>query len=82
MIGEFLLDIAFGILSGLLSMLPDFSWNVDTSAFSYFLSILQVAGYIFPWGTVLRIIGIIFSISVIRIVISVIKTIWDLLPLV
>ena len=80
MIGEFLLNIVFGISSGLFALLPDFTWNVDTSAFSYFLSILQVAGYMFPWHTVVSIVGLIFSIGLIRIVISVIKTVWDLLP--
>lgn len=80
MIGEFLLNIVFGVSSGLFALLPDFSWNVDTSAFSYFLTILQVAGYMFPWDTVVTIVALIFSIGLIRIVISVIKTVWDLLP--
>ena len=80
MIGEFLLNIVFGVSSGLFALLPDFSWNVDTSAFSYFLSILQFAGYMFPWDTVVTIVALIFSIGLIRIVISVIKTVWDLLP--
>ena len=82
MISEFFLNIVFGITSGLFSLLPDFSWNVDTSAFSYLLSVLKIAGYMFPWHTVLAIIGLIFSIGLFRIVISVIKTLWDLLPLV
>ncbi len=80
MIGEFFLNIVFGIVSRFFALLPEISWDVETSAFSYFLSILQVAGYMFPWNTVLRIVGIIFTISLVRIVISFIKTIWDLLP--
>ena len=82
MISEFFINIIFSITSGLLSLLPDFTWSVDTSAFSYFMTILQVAGYIFPWFTVVAIAGLIVSISLFRIVVSVIKTIWDLLPLV
>ena len=82
MIGEFLLNIVFGITSGLFAVLPDFSWNVDTTAFTYLLSVLQVAGYMFPWHTVTSIIGLIFSIGLFRIVVSAIKTVWDLLPIV
>ena len=82
MISEFFLNIIFAIISKFFSLLPNFSWSVDTSVFSYFLSILRVAGYMFPWNTVVTIIGIIFSISVFRVVVSFIKTIWDLLPIV
>ena len=80
MISEFFLNIVFGIVSGFFSLLPDFTWSVDTSAFSYMLSILQVAGYVFPWATVVAIAGLIVGLSVFRIVIAFIKSIWDLLP--
>lgn len=80
MICEFFLNVVFGIASGFFSMLPDFSWDVDSSVFTYFLSILQVAGYMFPWRVVTKIIGIIFSISIFRIAVAAIKSLWDLLP--
>ena len=82
MIGEFFLNIIFALVSGFLSLMPDFTWSVDTSAFSYFLTILKVAGYVFPWSTVVAIVGLIIGISIFRIVIAFIKSIWDLLPLV
>lgn len=82
MITQGLITILFNIASGFFNLLPDISWSVDTSAFEYFISILKVAGYVFPWGTVVAIVMIVFSISMFRIVISFIKTIWDLLPLV
>ena len=81
MIGEFLLNIVFGITSGMFSVLPDISWNVDTTAYTYLLSILKVAGYMFPWHTVTAIAGFVFCIALFRIVVSVLKTLWDLLPL-
>lgn len=80
MITEFFLNIIFNIVSGFLSMLPDFSWSVDTSAFQYFLSILQIAGYVFPWSTVVAICSLIVGLSIFRVVIAFIRTIWDLLP--
>lgn len=82
MITEGLINIFFGIVSGIFTLLPEVSWSVDTSAFEYFLSILKVAGYVFPWSTVVAIALIVFSISIFRIVISFVKTIWDLLPIV
>lgn len=80
MISEFFLNIIFNIVSGFFGMLPEFSWSVETSAFQYFLSILQVAGYMFPWGTVVAICGLIVGLSIFRVVIAFIKAIWDLLP--
>lgn len=82
MITEFFLNIVFSIVSGFFSLLPDFSWSVESSAFSYMMSIFQVAGYMFPWGTVVAIVGLIVGLSIFRIVIAFIKSIWDLLPFV
>ena len=80
MISEFFLNIVFGIVSGFFALLPDFSWSVETSAFSYFMSILKVAGYMFPWGTVVAIASLIVGLSIFRVAISFIRTVWDLLP--
>lgn len=80
MISEFFLNIIFNIVSGFLNLLPDFSWSVETTAFQYFMSILQIAGYMFPWGTVVAICSLIVSLAIFRVVIAFIRTIWDLLP--
>ena len=80
MIGEFFLNIVFGFVSGVFELLPDIAWTVDTSAFGYFSDILKVAGYMFPWGTVVAIAMLIFGLGLFRLVISFIKTIWQLLP--
>lgn len=80
MITEFILNIIFNIVSGFFNLLPDVTWSVETSAFQYFMSILQIAGYMFPWGTVVSIATMIFALSIFRVVIAFIKAIWDLLP--
>ena len=80
MISEFFLNIMFGFVSGFFNILPDFTWSVETTAFEYFLSILKVAGYVFPWSTVVAITGLIVGLSIFRVVIAFIKAIWDLLP--
>lgn len=82
MISEFFLNIIFGIVSGMFSMLPDITWSVDSSAFEYVLGIFQVVGYLFPWGTVTAIVSLIIALSIFRVVIAIIKSVWDLLPLV
>lgn len=82
MISEFFLNIIFNIVSGLLSLLPDITWSVETSAFEYFVSIIQCVGYLLPWGTVSTIVSLIVALSIFRIIIAIIKSVWDLLPLV
>lgn len=80
MITEFFLDIVFGITSGILSMAPEISWSVDTSAFTYVRNILSVVGYLLPMGTVVAIVDLIIAITVFKVFIALGKTIWDLLP--
>ena len=82
MISEFFLNIVFGLVFGMLELLPDISWSVETSAFQFLLSFLRCAAYMLPWGTVLAIFGLIVALSVFRIIIAIIKAVWDLLPLV
>jgi len=82
MISEFMLNILFSILNGLLSVLPDISWTVDVDKFAPFFQIIAVAGYLLPMGTIVTIVGLVMAITVFRIIISIVKTIWDLLPIV
>jgi len=82
MIGEFLMNIIFTLVSGFLSLLPEISWSVDSSAWSYFSSIIRVVSYMLPMGTVSAIITLIVALSTFRIIIAGIKAIWDLLPVV
>lgn len=82
MIIETMLDIVFRIVEGVLSILPNFSWSVENSFFSSALDLLRVACYLLPMGTVVSIITIINLLLIFRIAISIIKTIWELLPLV
>ena len=82
MISEFFLNIVFNIVTGLLGLLPDISWSIDSGAFSYFLDIVRVVGYLLPAQTVYAIVSLIIAINIFKVVISLIKTVWDLLPLV
>ena len=82
MLSEFFLNIVFGIVSGFFDLMPDITWSVETTAFQYFMDILKFAGYMFPWGTVVAIASIIIGISIFRIVIAAIKSLWGILPFV
>ena len=82
MISEFFLNIVFGIVEGLLNILPNISWDVSTAGLSAFVSILRMVFYLLPMGTITTIITLIISLVIFRFVISLIKTIWELLPLV
>ena len=81
MIGEFFFNIIFNFVSHVFEFLHDISWSVDTSALEYFVDVISVAGYMFPWGTVVAIAVTIFSLGFFRLAVSLIKTIWQLLPL-
>lgn len=82
MISEFFLNIIFNIVSGMLGVLPEIEWSVETTAFEYFLDIIRVAGYMLPMQTVSQIISLVVGLTLFRILIAIPKTIWELLPLV
>ena len=82
MIVETMMNLVFSIVEGVLKLLPDFSWSVENSFFSSALDLVRVACYLLPMGTVVAIITIINMLLIVRIAIAIIKTIWDLLPLV
>ena len=82
MISEFFLNIIFALVSGMLTMLPEITWSVNAAAFEPFLNIIRVAGYMLPMDTVIAIVLLVFNFTLVRIVISIVKSIWDLLPLV
>ncbi len=73
-------NIVYTVVRGLLNLLPDITWSVDTGAVAYFIDICRVVSYLLPMDTIGRIIGLIFIIILFRLVISIIKTIWELLP--
>lgn len=82
MVTEGIINLVFGIVEGLLSLLPDISWNVDGTVFDIFFDVLEMVCYLLPMGTVFAIFLIVVGLTMFRVVISLIKTIWDLLPLV
>lgn len=82
MISEFLLNIVFNIVEGVFSILPNFQWSVENSFFSTALDMVRLACYVLPMETISAIIILINFLLLFRIIVSILRTIWDILPLV
>lgn len=84
MISEFLLDVVFNIATFFLDRfnIGNISWDVSGDMISPFFSIVQSICYFLPVGTISAIIALIVAFGIVRIVIRLIITFWDLLPLV
>ena len=82
MITEAILSAVFSVVEGFLSLLPDINIvipeRIIVSASQYW----SAACYILPMTTIAAILGILFGLQVFRIVVSLIKTLWSLLPIV
>lgn len=80
MVTDKLLDIVFNFLESILDKLPVMNISVDLSVINGFLNIVGSVLYFFPWQKVAPILAIILLLQVWRILISIIKTIWSVLP--
>lgn len=80
MIVEAVFNLLFGVLDRILFFLPDISWTVAADSFTKFFDVLRVAGYFLPMRTVFSILTMIVTLVVFRIVVALIKTVWDLIP--
>lgn len=81
MITDALISGLLSIVKGFLSMVPAFSWNIENSVFGTFLDIVKSICYLLPIGTIVTILSLTVSFIIFKAVISLIKTIWDLLPI-
>ena len=82
MISEFVMNIVFNFVSGIFSLLPDIHWSIDTTFFDYWSDIVSVVTYMLPMAAVASIINTIIALTIFRIVIAFLKTVWDVLPIV
>lgn len=80
MITESFFNLLFNCIRGLLSLIPDISWEVNPEVFSSFFSFIRMAGYLLPMHTVIYILGIVLAFNALKIVIAIVKTIWSLIP--
>ncbi len=81
MISEFLLNIVFNIATWFLDKLPVFEWNPDSSWLTFINSALSVVGYILPIDTIVAIGSLAITLAIVRLVVALPRTIWDMLPI-
>lgn len=81
MITDSLLGIVFNFVSGLFELLPFMDISVDLSVSNTFLDIIGGVLYFFPWQKVLPILSIIIMLQVWRIMMSIIKALWSVIPI-
>lgn len=81
MIIEALLNVLFGIVNIILSPISLLGWGFDLALTSPLGGILKVVYYVLPIGKLAPIITFIVSMFIFRAVIALIKTIWELIPI-
>lgn len=82
MVTELFLNIIFQLVEWILSPIPNLSLNLNWGATSSFWGVVRCVLYMLPLGTIAAIVSLLILISTFRIFVSIVKTIWDLLPLV
>lgn len=80
MIVENLINILFVPIEFLLGLLPNFSWTITIATGSTLVQLFNVACYLLPIHTITHILGLIISITILRIVISLVKLVLNALP--
>lgn len=82
MVTQAILDVVFKLVDGLLSKLPEINISVPANIVTNAAQFLNVAAYIIPMDTVKSVLTILIMLQFFRIVVSLIRTIWSLLPVV
>ena len=80
MIKVILIALALVIVLGLIAVLPTIHIDVDTVIASNAFSYIRAALYFIPAGTCVSILTIILGLWIFRVIVSLVKVIWDLLP--
>lgn len=82
MILNLILGILQGIVNILLAPLSVLNFVVDiASSISVVQNFIAVVAYLFPWGNLIPLFAFVFGMFVFRAIVALIKTIWDLLPI-
>lgn len=82
MIIDAILYVLSGVLNILLAPMEVINIGVDlVSGIPVVVSFLQVVCYIIPWTNILPLIGIVIAVLLGKILISLVRAIWALLPI-
>lgn len=81
MISDIFITLIYDLFMFFLGGYEPLHFNIDTTVFRTFSDFLAFIFYILPINGLLPIVTIVVGITMFRVIISVIKTIWDLLPI-
>lgn len=81
MITDAIITLVYDAFMFFLGGYEPLEFNVDTTIFKTFSDFLAFIFYILPIDGLLPIVTIFIGLMVFRIIISIVKTIWDLLPI-
>lgn len=82
MIATAAISAIWAIVEPLVNRMPDIAINYDSIASSSVFTYIRAGLYFLPMDTVLRILGVILVLWVLRIIIAVLHTLWASLPIV
>lgn len=82
MIVDTILNAVFALVNNFIEPIPTITIDLDPSVLATFYQYLHLALWVLPCNTIVAIVSIHLSICLFRIVVSVIKTVWQLLPFV
>lgn len=80
MITEAILNILLLPFTLVMELIPDFSWSLEAEMFTIVDEFFRVVCYILPMDTIVSILLLVVALNVFRIFVSLIKTIWQLMP--
>jgi len=81
MIIEALIDVLVGIINTILKPLSLINFTIPDIVVTNFVEIMRLVCYILPMSALMPIIFTFAALMSFRIIVSIIKTIWQLLPL-
>lgn len=81
MLTDAVITMFYDIFMSFLGTNEPIDFNIDTTVFKTISDFLAFIFYILPIDGLLTIVSIFIGLMIFRIIISVVKTIWDLLPI-
>lgn len=82
MITTAVLTVLWGIIKPLITRIPDLQINYAGLSSMSVYQYLRAGLYFFPMGTVVAILEIILALWVLRVVVAILHSLWDALPIV
>lgn len=80
MIIDGIIGALLGVIYNIIDLIPDINYSINLTFIDTVLTIIRSVGYFLPMPTVITIASMSISITLFKVVISFLKTFWDILP--